>query len=139
LEWPSISTWPGPEEQFGSREYAAEELIVELGAAFLCAEFGFDGNLRHAGYLASWIELLKADKRAFFTAASRGSQAVFDCGRMRHAKSPSDISRAGFASGCQQIGDQLDIILKQSDGLNLAFLTLSLSFRGALCRVYNGC
>jgi hypothetical protein len=40
--------------RFGSRNYAAEELIAELGAAFLCAEFGFDGDVRNAGYIASW-------------------------------------------------------------------------------------
>ncbi len=62
--------------RFGSREYAAEELIAELGAAFLCAEFGFDGDVRSAGYIATWIELLKADKRAFFTACNRASQAA---------------------------------------------------------------
>jgi antirestriction protein ArdC len=62
--------------RFGSNNYAAEELIAELGAAFLCAEFGFDGDLRHAGYIANWIALLKADKRAFFTAASRASKAA---------------------------------------------------------------
>jgi antirestriction protein ArdC len=43
---------------------------------FLCAEFGFDGDLRHAGYISHWIELLKADKRAFFTACSRASKAA---------------------------------------------------------------
>ena len=44
--------------RFGSRSYAAEELIAELGAAFLCAEFGFDG--------ATWIELVQrmSNKRA---------------------------------------------------------------------------
>ena len=62
--------------RFGSRRYAAEELVAELGAAFLCAEFGFDGDVRNAGYIANWIELLKADKRAFFTACSRASQAA---------------------------------------------------------------
>ena len=62
--------------RFGSRNYAGEELIAELGAAFLCAEFGFDGDLRHAGYIEHWIELLKADKRAFFTACSQGSKAA---------------------------------------------------------------
>jgi antirestriction protein ArdC len=62
--------------RFGSRDYAAEELIAELGAAFLCAEFGFDGDVRSAGYIASWIELLKADKRAFFTACSHASKAA---------------------------------------------------------------
>ncbi len=62
--------------RFGSREYAAEELVAELCAAFLCAEFGFDGDLRHAGYINTWIDLLGADKRAFFTAASKASQAA---------------------------------------------------------------
>jgi len=62
--------------RFGSRNYAAEELVAELGAAFLCAEFGFDGDLRHAGYIGHWIELLEADKRAFFTACSQASKAA---------------------------------------------------------------
>jgi antirestriction protein ArdC len=62
--------------RFGSRNYAGEELVAELGAAFLCAEFGFDGDLRHAGYIAHWIDLLRADKRAFFTACSQASKAA---------------------------------------------------------------
>ena len=62
--------------RFGDRQYAAEELIAELSAAFLCAEFGFDNDLRHASYIAHWIELLKADKRAFFTAASKAQAAA---------------------------------------------------------------
>jgi antirestriction protein ArdC len=62
--------------RFGSREYAAEELVAELGAAFLCAEFGFNGDVRNAGYIATWIDLLKTDKRAFFTACSKASKAA---------------------------------------------------------------
>jgi antirestriction protein ArdC len=62
--------------RFGSRSYAAEELIAELGAAFLSAEFGFDGDVRSAGYIGAWIELLKADTRAFFTACSQASKAA---------------------------------------------------------------
>jgi antirestriction protein ArdC len=58
--------------RFGSRNYAGEELIAE----FLCAEFAFDGDLRHAGYICHWVELLKADKRAFFTACSQASKAA---------------------------------------------------------------
>src|SRR5438874_3500938 len=45
--------------RFGARHYAAEELVAELGAAFLSAEFGFDGDVRNAGYIATWIELIK--------------------------------------------------------------------------------
>src|SRR5262245_57359002 len=79
-----LTHWTGHESRldrylknrFGSRAYAAEELVAELGAAFLSAEFGFDGDVRNAGYIATWIELLKADKRAFFTACNRASQAA---------------------------------------------------------------
>ena len=62
--------------RFGERAYAAEELVAELGAAFLAAEFSFDGDVRNAGYIATWIDLLKADKRAFFTACNRASKAA---------------------------------------------------------------
>jgi antirestriction protein ArdC len=62
--------------RFGERAYAAEELVAELSAAFLCAEFSIDGDLRHAGYIASWISLLKADPRAFFTACSKAQAAA---------------------------------------------------------------
>ena len=34
------------------------------------------GELRHAGYLSKWIELLKADDRAIFTAAAKAQQAA---------------------------------------------------------------
>jgi antirestriction protein ArdC len=77
--------------RFGSRNYAAEELIAELGAAFLCAEFGFDGDLRHAGYIATWIDLLKADKRAFFTACSQASKAA-DYLRGMALAEPADVA-----------------------------------------------
>jgi antirestriction protein ArdC len=36
--------------RFGSRDYATEELIAELGAAFLCAEFDIDGDVRSASF-----------------------------------------------------------------------------------------
>jgi antirestriction protein ArdC len=62
--------------RFGERAYAAEELVAELCAAFLCADFSIDGDLRHAGYIASWIGLLKADSRAFFTACSKAQAAA---------------------------------------------------------------
>lgn len=62
--------------RFGERAYAAEELVAELCAAFLCAEFSIDGDLRHAGYIGSWIGLLRADHRAFFTACSKAQAAA---------------------------------------------------------------
>ena len=62
--------------RFGERAYAAEELVAELCAAFLCAEFSFDGDLRHAGYIQHWIALLRSDRRAFFTACSKAQAAA---------------------------------------------------------------
>ena len=64
------------QHRFGERAYAAEELVAELCAAFLCAEFSFDGDMRHAGYIQSWIGLLKHDCRAFFTACSKAQAAA---------------------------------------------------------------
>jgi antirestriction protein ArdC len=63
-------------KRFGDRAYAAEELVAELTAAFLCAEFSIDGELRHAGYIGNWISLLKDDAKAFFTAASAAQKAA---------------------------------------------------------------
>jgi antirestriction protein ArdC len=62
--------------RFGSQAYAGEELVAELTAAFLCAEFGIDGDLRHAGYIEHWTKLLRSDERAFFTAASAAQKAA---------------------------------------------------------------
>jgi antirestriction protein ArdC len=62
--------------RFGSQQYAAEELVAELGAAFLSAEFGFDTTVRSAGYIKSWIQLLQDDNRAIFTASSLAAKAA---------------------------------------------------------------
>ena len=65
-------------KRFGDNAYAMEELVAELGAAFLCSEIGVTAQPRvdHAQYLASWLSVLKADKRAIFTAASKASEAT---------------------------------------------------------------
>lgn len=64
--------------RFGDDAYAMEELIAELGASFLCAELGVSPMLRpdHAKYIAHWLEVMKGDKKAIFTAAAQASQAV---------------------------------------------------------------
>jgi len=66
----------GMEGRFGDNAYAAEELVAQLGAAFMCAEFAFDGECQDASYIAHWIRLLKKDDKAFFTAASAAQKAV---------------------------------------------------------------
>lgn len=63
--------------RFGSEAYAFEELVAELGSAFLNAELGFSAATipNHAGYIESWLKMLKNDPRAIFTAASAASKA----------------------------------------------------------------
>lgn len=65
-------------ERFGDQAYAAEELVAELGAAFMSAEFNIAPAPRadHAQYLARWLTVLKSDKRAIFVAAAKASEAV---------------------------------------------------------------
>lgn len=61
---------------FGGEDYAREELVAEMGAAFLCAHYQIEGELRHAGYINSWLNVLKQDKKAIFTAARHAQQAA---------------------------------------------------------------
>lgn len=65
-------------KRFGDRAYAAEELVAEIGAAFLCTELGITQEVRldHAQYLANWLQLLRDDKKAIFTAAARAAEAA---------------------------------------------------------------
>lgn len=55
-----------------------EELVAEMGSAFLCADFGITPELRddHASYIGNLLQVLKDDKRAVFTAASHASEAA---------------------------------------------------------------
>jgi antirestriction protein ArdC len=66
------------DQHFGDAAYAMEEMVAELGAAFLCADLRVANTPRpdHAHYLASWLAVLRQDKRAIFTAASRASEAA---------------------------------------------------------------
>lgn len=60
---------------FGSKEYAFEELIAEIGAAFCCAELSIFGNVQHESYIANWLTKLKNDKKYIFQAAAQASKA----------------------------------------------------------------
>lgn len=62
--------------RFGSEEYAFEELVAELGAAMLCAHCGIDGDLRHAGYIESWLKALRNDKKFILSASAKAQQAL---------------------------------------------------------------
>jgi len=63
--------------RWGDEGYAAEELVAELGAAFLCAQLEISLTPRpdHAAYLANWAKVLRDDKKAIFTAASHATKA----------------------------------------------------------------
>ncbi|MGY2849149.1 antirestriction protein ArdC [Bradyrhizobium sp. USDA 4509] len=65
-------------KRFGDEGYAVEELVAELGGAFLSADLGLTPEVRedHAAYIASWIKVLKNDKRAIFTASSHAQHAA---------------------------------------------------------------
>ncbi len=80
-----LTHWAGHEKRlnrtkgkkFGDQQYAAEELVAEFGAAFLCAGFGIPtaekGN--HAAYIDHWLKVLKENNRCIFQAASEASKA----------------------------------------------------------------
>ena len=80
-----LTHWTGHESRlarefgrrFGDQAYAFEELVAELGAAFACARLDIENGTRedHASYLASWLKVLRQDKRAIFTAASKAQAA----------------------------------------------------------------
>ena len=65
-------------ERFRDDAYAMEELVAELGAAFLCGDLGISAEPRtdHAAYIDSWLRILKGDRKAIFTAASAANMAA---------------------------------------------------------------
>ena len=65
-------------KKWGDEGYAVEELVAELGAAFLCADLDLTPDVRddHASYIASWLKVLKNDRRAIFSAAGHAQRAA---------------------------------------------------------------
>jgi antirestriction protein ArdC len=65
-------------KRWGDEGYALEELVAELGAAFVCTGLEITPEPRedHAAYIASWLKVLKDDKRAIFTAAAHAQRAA---------------------------------------------------------------
>jgi antirestriction protein ArdC len=65
-------------KRFGDEGYAMEELVAELGAAFLCASLELTPEPReeHASYLENWLTVLRGDKRAIFSAAAHAQCAA---------------------------------------------------------------
>lgn len=81
-----LTHWSGAEsrcdrtfgKRFGDNTYAMEEMVAELGAAFLCGDLGITAEPRadHAEYIGHWLRILKADSKAIFTAASAANRAA---------------------------------------------------------------
>ena len=81
-----LTHWTGHEDRlnrdnqnrFGTEKYAAEELVAELGSAFLAARFGIEAepHMEHAAYLKSWVKVLKDDPKNIYTAAKLASEAA---------------------------------------------------------------
>jgi antirestriction protein ArdC len=83
--------------RFGEEGYAMEELVAELGAAFLSADLRITNSPRqdHAAYIASWLRVLKNDKKAIFTAASKAHQAADYLSGLQPQTSPNDGTPSG--------------------------------------------
>ena len=80
-------------KRWGDEGYAAEELVAELGSAFLSADLGLTPEPRadHASYIANWLTVLKNDRRAIFTAAAHAERA---CGFL-HGLQPQVAAQTG--------------------------------------------
>lgn len=81
-------------KRFGSEGYAIEELVAELGAAFLCADLDLALEPRedHVSYVANWLNVLKDDNRAIFTAASHAQRAVDFLNRLQSSVRPANFA-----------------------------------------------
>jgi antirestriction protein ArdC len=85
-------------KRWGDEGYAREELVAELGSAFLSADLGLTPEPRpdHASYIASWLKVLKDDKRFIFTAAAHAQRATDFLHRLQpdHAQAEPEEQRA---------------------------------------------
>ena len=63
---------------FGSADYSKEELIAEMGSAFLCAESNIENETieNSASYIAGWLSKLKDDKKLLIQAAGKAQKAA---------------------------------------------------------------
>ena len=63
-------------KRFGDTQYAFEELIAELGSAFLCEKYAVKGDIRHEGYIQSWLKALKNDNKMIFKASAYAQKST---------------------------------------------------------------
>lgn len=77
-------------KRWGDEGYAMEELVAELGAAFVCAdlELASEPRYEHAAYIASWLKMLKDDNRAIFAAAAHAQRAASYLSELPNYRTP---------------------------------------------------
>ena len=79
-----LTHWTGAETRLNRNlqstkaksQYAAEELVAELGSSFLCAHVGLKYTTQHVSYVDSWLKVLREDKAAIFKAAAQARIAT---------------------------------------------------------------
>ena len=78
--------------KWGDEGYAREELVGELGSAFLCADLGITPEVRedHAAYIGFWLKVLKNDKRFVFSAASHAQRSVDYLHGLQHRQTATE-------------------------------------------------
>lgn len=87
-------------EKFGDEKYAIEELVAEIGAAFLCADLAItpQPGADHAAYVGSWLKGLKEDKRLIFSAAAQAQKAADFLHGLQPVRDAAEPSRTPPAS-----------------------------------------
>lgn len=92
--------------RFGSRAYAAEELVAELGAAFSLADLGLARSPHpdHAKYVAHWLPLLRADPWALTTAASHASRAAVYLAGLQEAGGTIEVTSSTLSGDPDDTG-----------------------------------
>ena len=85
-------------KKWGDEGYAMEELVAELGSAFLSADLGLTPEVRddHAAYLAGWLKVLKEDKRAIFSAAAHAQRAAEFLHNLQPSPVPDATNKATY-------------------------------------------
>ena len=85
-------------KKWGDEGYAMEELVAELGSAFLSADLGLTPEVRddHAAYLAGWLKVLKEDKRAIFSAAAHAQKAAEFLHNLQPSPAPDATNKATY-------------------------------------------
>ncbi len=87
-----------PDHKFGSQDYSQEELVAELGAAYLCHITGIQNATidNSAAYIKSWIGKFKEDKKMLLTASSQAQKAVdYILEHQSNPNRPASANRAG--------------------------------------------